>query len=57
MEINLTPQEAEKIAELCENPFHAQQLSNLLYGLLEDRENQDISKVEIINYDITINLI
>lgn len=57
MEIQLTIQEAEKIAEICENPWHANQLSDILYDLLEKRESEGLSFVEIEDYNFSIKII
>lgn len=57
MEIQLTIQEAEKLAELCENPWHANELSNALYNLLEARETANISSIEFEDYGFKIKII
>ena len=57
MEINLTIQEVEKIAEVTENPFIAMQFSKALYELLEARENEDLSRVHFEELDFTITII
>lgn len=57
MDIELTIQEADKLAEICENPWHANQLSNIIYDLLEKRESEGLSQVEILDYDLKIKII
>jgi hypothetical protein len=57
MDIELTIQEADKLAEICENPWHANQLSNIIYDLLEKRESEGLSQVELLDYDLKIKII